>query len=309
MAAERFTSSLPPERKRAAKVCRYLTEGEVLVPYIATFNRHMFSNLKLSSYQAPLNSPWNGYRDEYKRGLGTETGDDVDGALDLGLKLTLGFEMANIDPRTLDNLEDYIARDCVYRDDETWLYEASEMLESELDIREEELGGFDAEEFSTRMKDFLSTMAHVDGAVAEDEEISLDPDVFLKIIQGRPKSSDEGSSFYDMSGESGDDEDSLEGEQLLLTETDSDDDDGFDAAYDEALAKELKDTCLDSSFVGVDDNPVHVDLNLVSNLLSSHEEQIFGAGPVSNLAGLLGVSLPRQEATPPQGSTTKHGQQ
>ena len=305
LAAETFINSVSAERNRASNVCRYLREGDTLVPFIVTFNRLTYSNLKLSSYQAPTSSPWHIYSEEYKSRVGTGAiMDDVQAALHFGLHLTLGFELAKVAPGTVNSeLERYIARDCSYKDDESWLYEASALLESELDIREQELGGFDPEEFSRRMKGFLSTMSHVDGAVAEEEEVSLDPDVFFKILEGRPVSSeDEGSSFYDMSGESG--EESLDG--IVLTETDSDDDDGFDAAYDEALAKELKNTCLDTTFGGDDDAPVHVDLHLVSNLLSSHEQQHSNAGPVSTLAGLLGVSLPRHDVTP-KGSTSENG--
>lgn len=304
--AERFSVSTPAERRHAAKVCRYLTKGEGLVPYIATFNRHTYCNLKLSSYKAPDQSPWHAYSEEYKQQSESENKDDVDVALDLGLKIALGFEMADVAPGTIENLKDYLAKDCAYKDDETWLYESSEMLESQLDIREEELGGFNPEEFSRRMKGFFNTMSNVDGAVAEEEEISLDPDLFFKILRGEPESSDEGSSFYDMDGGSVSDEEFQERERVILTETDSDDDDGFDEAYDEALAKELQNTCLGSSFARDDDAPVNLDLNLVSNLLSSYQEQDSGAGPVSNVAGLLGVSLPRHQATPQQ-FTTKDG--
>ena len=41
--------------------------------------------------------------------------------------------------------------------------------------------------------------------------------------------------------------------------------------------------------------PVDVDLNLVQNLLASYEAQEGLAGPVGNLAGLLGLQMPSRK--------------
>ena len=41
--------------------------------------------------------------------------------------------------------------------------------------------------------------------------------------------------------------------------------------------------------------PVDVDVNLVQNLLASYEAQEGLAGPVGNLAGLLGLQMPSQK--------------
>lgn len=297
-AAEGFSKGVSTERKYAAMSCRFLSKEETLVPIIVTFNRFLYSALRMSSYKAPKQSHWHVLCEEYKTRLGTNGGgadDDVDIALDLGIKLVLGCEIAKVGPcSSVHNLDDHIAKDCSYKEDETWLYQSSDLLDSELEIREQELGGFDPEELSKRMQGFLGMMSTAEGAVAHDEEVALDPALFFKVLGGQYSSSDdEGSSFYDMSGGSSDDGN---GDPLVLTETDSDDD-TFAATYDEALARELKSTSLKDSFVAGDDEdtPVDIDLNLVSNLLSSHQEQGTEAGPVSNLAGLLGVSLPRYD--------------
>ena len=42
--------------------------------------------------------------------------------------------------------------------------------------------------------------------------------------------------------------------------------------------------------------PVDVDLNLVQNLLASYEAQEGLAGPVGNLAGMLGLQMPNQQS-------------
>ena len=42
--------------------------------------------------------------------------------------------------------------------------------------------------------------------------------------------------------------------------------------------------------------PVDVDLNLVQNLLASYEAQEGLAGPVGNLAGMLGLQIPDRQS-------------
>lgn len=310
VAVEKYSSSTPNERRQASKFCRYLQEDDKLVPYIATFNRCLYSKLRLCSYQAPKSSPWHAYSEAFKHEMMKHSSDNVDVALDLGIKLLLGFEISNIAPdlpvSPRQRLECHIAKDCSYIESETWLYQASGRLESELEVRESELGGFDPEELSQRMKGFLSTVSDTQGAAIQDEEISFDPEVFFKTLAGTwvSSSEDEGSSFYEMSGSSSDVDDEISTEYpVVLTETDSDDED-FKGAYEEALARELEETCLDDSFIRKenDDDPVDLDLNLVSNLLSSHAEQGPTAGPVSSLAGLLGVSLPRHDDTKEEGT-------
>eukprot|EP00884_Botryococcus_braunii_P000670 jgi/Botrbrau1/10603/Bobra.0358s0022.1 len=92
------------------------------------------------------------------------------------------------------------------------------------------------------------------------------------------------------------------------TATDSDDEGGFEEGYAEAMAAELRDTAMASTFErlptqaesGRDDMeedgdllPVDVDYNLVQSLLESFSQQQGRPGPVSNLAGILGLSLPK----------------
>lgn len=107
----------------------------------------------------------------------------------------------------------------------------------------------------------------------------------------------------------------------LETETDSDD--AFYENYDEVLAQQLRGTSLDASFASkrdylkddstvnqeksngpgyekfasTEDMPIDLDFNLVSNLLSSYEEQAGQSGPASNLAALLGIALPTSRDT------------
>lgn len=68
----------------------------------------------------------------------------------------------------------------------------------------------------------------------------------------------------------------------------------------EALDEQLHGTTLGKTFqqegappqASQDDVPVDVDINLVQNLLASVDVQQGMAGPGSNLAGMLGLSLP-----------------
>ena len=105
----------------------------------------------------------------------------------------------------------------------------------------------------------------------------------------------------------------------VATATDSDDDAAFMEEYDAAMEAELSSSNLAQSFArpaaapepglskptaaagsgpadeqGVQDSlaPVDLDLNLVQNLLESYASQQGMPGPASNIAGLLGLSLP-----------------
>ena len=217
-------------------------------------------------------------------------------------------------------------------DDESWLYEATPHLEDEIEFREEEAKGeqqfndiFEPNELSERMKSFVENAADLEGAQVPDDTVDFHPGRFLseleRILGSRHSQtqdaasveSEEGSSFYTGSTSvDGESREKMEGRVGMQwgaeTETDSDDDeDGFMESYEEALAKELQETSLGKSFRSNEDigprevegaelDPVELDINLVTNLLSSYEEQGAMPGPTSTLAAMLGVALPKNHS-------------
>jgi hypothetical protein len=279
----------------------------------------------LTEYQPPDDSPWN-------RIVQSKDDDVYRHACDLGFKIALGFDMMGpmvipdlscVDEYKLASYSENAWNE--YIDDASWLYTASDGLQEELDAREkeQELHGFDPDELSKRMKQFVDTMSTMHGADIVDEEIQFDPDAFLNMFREVDDASSvsEGSSFYALGSSSDDDRDTYYSRNITVnTDTDSDDDeahanagnmaegnannqsgadDEFTEAYSEVLADQLRGTSLDASFTGTsgDDgtmNPVDVDVNLVSHLLASYEEQGALPGPASVLAGMLGISLPRR---------------
>ncbi|KAI8105724.1 hypothetical protein M9434_000306 [Picochlorum sp. BPE23] len=320
-----FHTSGPKERRAASKFDNYPLDNGV-IPIVVCMNRCQYSQLMLTEYQPPDDSPWN-------RIVQSKDDDVYRHACDLGFKIALGFDLMG--PMVIPDLS------CVdeyklapysenawneYIDDDSWLYTASDRLQEELDAREkeQELHGFDPDELSKRMKQFVDTMSTMHGADIVDEEIQFDPDAFLNMfreVDDDASSVSEGSSFYALGSSSDDDRDTYYSRNITVnTDTDSDDDeahanagnmaegdannqsgadDEFTEAYSEVLADQLRGTSLDASFAGTsgDDgtmNPVDVDVNLVSHLLASYEEQGALPGPASTLAGMLGISLPRR---------------
>eukprot|EP00889_Picochlorum_renovo_P001435 jgi/Picre1/28465/NNA_003869.t1 len=73
--------------------------------------------------------------------------------------------------------------------------------------KEQELHGFDPDELSKRMKQFVDTMSTMHGADIVDEEIQFDPDAFLNMFREVDDASSvsEGSSFYALGSSSDDD--------------------------------------------------------------------------------------------------------
>lgn len=75
--------------------------------------------------------------------------------------------------------------------------------------------------------------------------------------------------------------------------------------YADVLEEELQGTAMEKSFAArgqqqeggkveeEEATPLDVDMNLVRSLLESYSSQQGGAGPASNLAGMLGVPLPK----------------
>lgn len=321
-AVRSFHTSGAKERRAASRFYCYPVDNGV-IPIVVRMNRCQYSQLMLTEYRPPDNSPWNRVVEK--------TDDDVyRHACDLGFKIALGFDMmgpiaspdiSRVDDHTLAPYSENAWNE--YIDDESWLYTASDRLQEELGEREreQELQGFDPDELSKRMKQFVDTMSTMQGVDIVDEEIQFDPEAFLNMFRGEDDAHDgtsssvsEGSSFYALGSSSDDDRHEYYKKHITVnTDTDSDDDDHasraegdantttpddeFTEAYSEALAHQLRGTSLDASFIGTsqDDgtmNPVDVDVNLVSHLLASYEEQGALPGPASTLAGMLGVSLP-----------------
>ena len=203
------------------------------------------------------------------------------------------------------------------RDDDGWLHEPSSRVYEELDARERELDGglesdqeedfadatrgFNPDELVTRMKHFVSTMATMEGAVVKDEEVQLDPELFVSILRGDAYdvghgngaenhgndedfgSDDEGSSFYAMSGgEDSSDDDVTDSE---ADNSKQNDEENEDRQYSAAMAAQLEEELCGA------DQPLDVDITLVENLLASIE--LGQAGPADGLTGLLGIHIPK----------------
>ena len=77
------------------------------------------------------------------------------------------------------------------------------------------------------------------------------------------------------------------------TPSDPEEEETIEGLFDQ-MDKELQSTSLADDFERDDkDAPVNLDLNLLKNALASFEAQEGLAGPISNMLGSLGVSLPR----------------
>ena len=375
-----FCDSSVKERVQASRNKTFPPNG--MVPMLVKFNRCSYAQLWFAPDMAPPSEAW-------ATRIESSDGDEATcKALMLGLKICMGFEM--IDKSEIErwkqcsngqtgcNLSKYILDSSAIKtagDDETWLYKPSDTLGEELRIREQELlcreeaksaedgSTFDPRELSQRMRQFVDTMATLEGATIQDEEIRFNEREFFRELnqigitvdtQDVYTSEDEGSSFYSNGSYSSSSAELLKstsstprssnggvikdhaslginhdkrihhdmygvetGYDGFDTETDSDD--AFYENYDEVLAQQLHGTSLDASFsskkdymadsssnknqetnsagdekfASAEDRPIDLDFNLVSNLLSSYEEQAGQAGPASTLSALLGIALPK----------------
>ena len=314
-AARAFQSSSAKDKMKASKTHLNSTydiyHGDSctsIVPVLVEFNRFWYSQLVFSEYKAPKDSPWRQHASRHQ----PKTPEWIASALDIGYKLMIGFTLCL--PHVHDsssNQDDCVGKQQQYTtidmdttnityascpgDDDSWLYEPSQHLEDEISRREDEFGTeFNPDELSRRMKQFVETMSSMEGAVVRDEEISFDPDIFLDILSGNrqaPPSDDEGSSFYGGGSTcSQSSDDTIQDPPCRQVDTETDSDDDYED-YEECLARELQSTSLHQD--GTTDEPVDIDVNLVSHLLSSYsEEHGLEPGPARTLAGLLGVSLP-----------------
>eukprot|EP00210_Caulerpa_lentillifera_P008809 g8405.t1 len=92
-------------------------------------------------------------------------------------------------------------------------------------------------------------------------------------------------------------------EEVEFGSVDSDDDSEFDKVYDQTLNLELSKSKMIESFVNTEKgsegslHEVDLDLNLVQNLIRSHEEEHGQPGPVGNLAGMLNLKIPHGQTS------------
>ena len=201
---------------------------------------------------------------------------------------------------------------------------------------------FDPTELMDKMKMFMGMMDAMEeaekegGEVDREEErsstagVEWDESKFVAELKrvlllspeddsGDSEESDEGSSFYGNDDDDSDDDDDNveEGEEKGE----------FGSQYEAVMSQQLADTSLSQSFVTAeaavagDDfktadqmqkqkqtsevalRPIDVDTNLVASLLGSYYEQEGGPGPAGNLAGLLGIELPRSSNDPHHSSS------
>lgn len=186
-----------------------------------------------------------------------------------------------------------------------------------------DIDDFDPRDIAKTMLAFVRKVSSYKGAEVPEnrnlEEVDLDVDRFMKDMESVMKDqgcqdiadnddSEEGSSS-DM------DFDEFEDGSDVAEEDNSDGEDTFMSSYSDALNSELRNTSLKKSFIhaneepfkksegasnatdGMDEDftPVDVDLNLVKNLLESFSSQQGLPGPTSNLLGLMGVKLPKDD--------------
>ncbi|ESR39500.1 protein ecdysoneless-like [Citrus sinensis] len=186
-----------------------------------------------------------------------------------------------------------------------------------------DIDDFDPRDIAKTMQAFVRKVSSYKGAEVPEnrnlEEVDLDVDRFMKDMESVMKDqgcqdiadnddSEEGSSS-DM------DFDEFKDGSDVAEEDNNDGEDTFMSSYSDALNSELRNTSLKKSFIhaneepfkksegasnatdGMDEDftPVDVDLNLVKNLLDSFSSQQGLPGPTSNLLGLMGVKLPKDD--------------
>lgn len=167
------------------------------------------------------------------------------------------------------------------------------------------------------MQAFVHKVSSYKGAEVPENrnlgEVDLNVDHFLKDLESIMKH----QGFEDAGNKVDKEEGSLSDIDLDESEDESDDDgeDTFMHSYSDAMTEELKTSTLAKSFVRANEQapkkaegksnatedmdedftPVDVDVNLVKSLLDSFSSQQGLPGPASNLLGLMGVQLPRDD--------------
>ncbi|GLT33673.1 hypothetical protein SLA2020_082380 [Shorea laevis] len=215
------------------------------------------------------------------------------------------------------------------RQKELELYESRRKMEKKKSKDHDDTGpsssskaeNFDLGDLAKSMQAFIHKVssfegAEVPGSRSVEDNIGHDLESFMDDLekmerQGLERASDvgddEGSSSemdYDDFEDEGD-----------ISDHDEDGEDTFMPSYSDAMNEELKNTSLRKSFITAtehssnknegtssamedtdeDFSPVNVDFNLVKNLLDSISSQEGLPGPASNLLGLMGVQLPKDD--------------
>ncbi|OQR94478.1 hypothetical protein ACHHYP_01241 [Achlya hypogyna] len=287
-AVEAFYYREPTE---ATRVCRHMrrfppTETTtIMVP----FSRCMYAQLKQQPFAAP-------------KPFGLVDNDDAPG--ELGMKLTCGLELLYASKATdaagtpwsalLDaHAAAPLAPAAVCPDDDdAWLYVAPESLEETLRKAEARPTADDLQDMAGMFHSFVQKASEYDGVDMSHgayKPVSLDMDALLAVLNqpapSKPAPDDHDSYFFS-------------------SDDDSDDEDDEDAAMDNLMEElmdemdgELQSSKMAKSFhappaTGAEPTdalpPVHLDFNLVSNLLESLTSQEGHAGPVSNMLQDMG---------------------
>lgn len=246
--------------------------------------------------------------------------------------------------------DDFKGQEVPPSDDDSWLYNGEDELNSALLERQKELDVYNSKrkkkqkgkedtgpssssnvdeaalgDIAKTMQAFVHKVSSYKGAeVPEDrnlKEVDLNVDRFLQDIESVMKGQgfvNAGSDVDIEEGSSSDfdlDESEDESDTAEPSEDNEDREDSFLRSYSDAMNEELKTTSLTKSFVraneqapkkdegksnGAEDmeedfSPVDVDVNLVKSFLDSFSSQQGLPGPASNLLGLMGVQLPRDD--------------
>ncbi|TYH79125.1 hypothetical protein ES332_D03G040100v1 [Gossypium tomentosum] len=179
---------------------------------------------------------------------------------------------------------------------------------------------FDLSELVTTMQGFIHKMSSYEGAEVPNDrdpkEVELDVERFMKDVESVMKYQGDENVTRDMDDDGGSsDMDFDESENGSDMSDHEDGEDSFMHSYSDVMSNELKSTTLKKSFVHANEqtsvknegtsnatedmdeefSPVDVDVNLVKNLLDSFSCQQGLPGPTSNLLGLMGVNLPKDD--------------
>ncbi|XWS45022.1 hypothetical protein CRYUN_Cryun15aG0100300 [Craigia yunnanensis] len=179
---------------------------------------------------------------------------------------------------------------------------------------------FDLSDLVKTMQGFIHKISSYEGAeVPEDrdpKEVELDVERFMKDMESVIKCRGDEDVAVDVDDEEcSSDMDFDESEdESDISDHNEDGEDSFVHSYSDAMNAELKNTTLKKSFIHANEQsvknegtsnatedmdeeftPVDVDVNLVKNLLDSFSSQQGLPGPTSNLLGLMGVQLPKDD--------------
>ncbi|KAK4778215.1 hypothetical protein SAY87_018402 [Trapa incisa] len=287
---------------------------------------------------------------EYKRL--TEKAEDYyrNSSLFLQACVTMSTPVRRIDeilplPHSAD---DFKSQEVPPSDDDSWLYNGEDELNSALEEREKEMELYDAKiknkqksrdslgsgpssssnnevddlgNIAKSMQAFMQKVSSFQGAEipqsSDSKEVDLDVDRFMKEMETIMRCQGNEDSVSDLDIEEGSSSDMDFDESEI--DSDAEEEDDFSKSYADVLSKELKSSTLSKSFIraneqtarpdevgssskqdmDVDDefSPVDVDVNLVKSLLDSFASQEGLPGPASNLLGLMGVRLPKDESS------------